>query len=137
MTTRPRLTAWFTKQPQKRGKAQKRFFELHYLPLSAEIRYFEEVMFDAETRTQMGKGEQKGSIPIYKDSLILFGGKDPELFVHNPTRTWKLTAEKIEEARAWGGLLRKVVSDAKAVDLGEKDPETRYEKLHEPTPQPS
>jgi hypothetical protein len=122
----PILSGWFSKQPEKRGKAQRRFFELHYLPLSAEIRYFEDVVFDPGARTQRGKNQAKGSVPVYHGSMILFSSDKPDLVVHNPTRTWKLTADDVAQAKEWGELLRKVSSDAKAVDAGNADPRTRF-----------
>ena len=129
----PVLRAWFTKAPEKRGKAQRRWFEFYFLPLSAELRYYEEVDFDAEQRVTNGK-TQKGAIPILPGSLILFRSDLPELAVHNPNRTWRLHAEDSATAAEWGQLLRRVVNDAKAVEQGQPDPRSRFDGVEPPVP---
>ena len=73
-----------------------------------------------------GKKDAKGSIPVYHGSMILFSSDKADLVVHNPTRTWKLTADDVPQAKEWGELLRKVSSDAKAVEAGNADPRTRF-----------
>eukprot|EP00041_Stephanoeca_diplocostata_P010953 m.175410 g.175410 ORF g.175410 m.175410 type:complete len:155 (+) comp18351_c0_seq6:164-628(+) len=131
----PVLGGWFLKAPEKRGKAQRRYFELFFLPLSAEIRYYSDIEFNQESRVTRGKvQDQKGAIPIYHGSVILFNSEEPILAVCNPTRTWKLTADSIEIAGEWGKTLRKVVADNRAVDAGEEDPGTRYSVLNIPKP---
>eukprot|EP00035_Acanthoeca_spectabilis_P023246 m.448475 g.448475 ORF g.448475 m.448475 type:complete len:242 (+) comp19667_c0_seq1:58-783(+) len=121
----PVLSAWFLKAPEKHGKSQRRFFELHFLPLSAEVRYFTDIKFDGQARVPRGKS-QKGAVPIGKHSVILFNSDDPSLAICNPRRTWRLTAESNEDAQKWGKLLHKVVYDCKAMESGKDDPGTRF-----------
>eukprot|EP00038_Savillea_parva_P015814 m.221903 g.221903 ORF g.221903 m.221903 type:complete len:160 (+) comp32212_c0_seq1:262-741(+) len=122
----PILANWFLKAPPgKKGKLQRRFCELHFLPLSAEVRYFTDILFDSETRIPRGKG-QKGAIPIGRDSVILFNADTPDLAICNPTRTWRLTAESSSQTQAWGKVLLKVVHDCKVMDSGALDPGTRF-----------
>jgi hypothetical protein len=41
--------------PEKHGKSQRRFCELHFLPLSAEVRYFGDIKFDGQVSTTVAQ----------------------------------------------------------------------------------
>ena len=96
-TTLPLIpSAWFTKEAEKRGKAQRRFLELH----GAEIKYFREQV--------AGRGDDpRGSILVLPITGLRVDGL--RVVLENPDRTWELTAESLDTADDWEGLLAGVI----------------------------
>jgi hypothetical protein len=122
------LSGWFRKQPEKRGKAKRRFFELHFLAMAtAELRYFEKAVSGDERAPERLQGKnQRGECVVNHNSGVNVLTADCNLRIVNADRTWYFTAETAEECDLWGNMLMAVVDDSTALQQGRVDPKSRF-----------
>eukprot|EP00039_Didymoeca_costata_P011470 m.161016 g.161016 ORF g.161016 m.161016 type:complete len:1133 (-) comp15183_c0_seq1:8034-11432(-) len=90
-----KLGQWFLKQPEKRGRARRRYF--CFPGDGGAIVYFKN---DVDVGTE---SRAHGKIPITKDSQVGFAGD--RLTITNPDREWVLKADLVEVALQWHGAI--------------------------------